>query len=86
MDNIKIYLTDEDGVQTEFDLLGMVTLDDGREFVVLLDEESDYVTIRQLGETGENEVEYLSADEDTIRNVFKLFCEKYKDVYEVEED
>lgn len=86
MDNTKIYLTDEDGVQTEFDFLGMVTLDDGREFVILVDEESDYVTVLQLGETSENEVEYLSADENTIRKVFKLFCEKYKDVYEVEED
>ena len=62
----------------------MVTLDDGCEFVVLVDEESDYVTILQLGKAIEDEVEYLSADEDTIRMVFKLFCEKYKVFYEVD--
>lgn len=86
MDNTKIYLTDEDGVQTEYDFLGMVTLDDGREFIVLVDEKSDYVTILQLGQINENEAEYLSTDEDTIRKVFKQFCEKYKNIYAVEED
>ena len=93
-DNI-ITLTDEDGKESNFELLDLVELDD-EEYVVLLpvaeegEEEEGEVVILKLEDTDEDsdEESYVGVDDEEILNkVFQIFKEKYKDDFNfVDED
>ena len=93
-DNI-ITLTDEDGKESNFELLDLVELDD-EEYVVLLpvaeegEEEEGEVVILKLEDTDEDwdEESYVGVDDEEILNkVFEIFKEKYKDEFNfVDED
>ena len=79
-DNI-ITLTDEDGKESNFELLDLVELDN-EEYVVLLpvdDEESE-----EPDDDSDEETEsYVSVeDEETLTKVFEIFKDKFKNEFD----
>ena len=85
LDNI-IVLNDEEGNEVEFEFLDLIEYE-GEEYVVLLpnDEEdnAEEVVILKLEDTdSEDEESYVSVDdEETLKNVFEIFKEKFKDEF-----
>ena len=89
-DNI-ITLTDEDGKESNFELLDLVELDD-EEYVVLLpvtdegEEDEGEVVILKVEDNDDEDSEeesYVSVeDEDTLNKVFEIFKEKFKDDFD----
>ena len=85
LDNI-IVLNDENGEEIEFEFLDLIEYE-GEEYVVLLpnDEEdnAEEVVILKLEDTdSEDEESYVSVDdEETLKNVFEIFKEKFKDEF-----
>ena len=87
-DNI-ITLTDEEGKESNFELLDLVELDN-EEYVVLLpaegsDEEPGEVVILKVEDTDEDSDEeaYVSVDdEETLNKVFEIFKEKFKNEFD----
>ena len=80
-----ITLTDEDGVDTDYEFLDLIDLED-KEYVVLLpveseDEASDgEVLILEVHPLDEENEEYLGIeDADTLNKVFEVFKERFKD-------
>ena len=89
-DNI-IVLTDEDGVDVEFEFCASVEYE-GSEYVVLLPTEDDdgEVVILQVVEdenaSDEDEVTYIGVDDDEVlQAVFDLFKEQAGDEFDFEE-
>ena len=89
-DNI-IVLTDEDGVDVEFEFCASVEYE-GNEYVVLLPTEDDdgEVAILQVVEdensSDEDEVTYIGVDDDDVlQAVFDLFKEQAGDEFDFEE-
>lgn len=89
-DNI-IVLTDEDGVDVEFEFCASVEYE-GNEYVVLLPTEDDdgEVVILQVVEdenaSDEDEVTYIGVDDDEVlQAVFDLFKEQAGDEFDFEE-
>ena len=89
-DNI-IVLTDEDGVDVEFEFCASVEYE-GNEYVVLLPTEDDdgEVVILQVVEdenaSDEDEVTYVGVDDDDVlQAVFDLFKEQAGDEFDFEE-
>ena len=83
LDNV-VVLTDEDGVDTEFEWLDTVEMDDNQ-YVVLLpmdEEEAEEVVILRLEIDGEEE-NFVSVDsEEEINKVFELFKERNADDFD----
>jgi len=83
LDNV-VVLTDEDGVDTEFEWLDTVEMDDNQ-YVVLLpmdEEEAEEVVILRLEKDGEEE-NFVSVDsEEEINKVFELFKERNADDFD----
>ena len=80
-------LTDENGVETEFEYLDCIELD-GTEYLVLmpLEDEEGQIVILQVEPVDEENENYLSVqDDETLNAVFGIFKEKYKDVLTFEE-
>ena len=91
LDNI-VTLTDDEGNDIKFEFIDLVELD-GEEFVVLLpvieegEEDSGEVVILKVeGDDGEEESYCGVEDEDTLRKVFDIFREKYKDEFDFVDD
>jgi len=93
LDNI-IVLNDEDGKEIQFEFLDLVELD-SEEYVVLLpiaeegeDEEGEVVILKVEDTDSEDEESYVSVeDEETLKKVFEIFKEKFKDEFNfVDED
>ena len=89
-DNI-ITLTDEEGKESNFELLDLVELDD-EEYVVLLpvtvegEEEEGEVVILKVEDNDDedsDEESYVSIeDEEILNKVFEIFKEKFKDDFD----
>lgn len=90
-DNI-ITLTDEDGKESNFELLDLVELDN-EEYVVLLpvdDEESEepgevvILKVEDSDDDSDEETEsYVSVeDEEILNKVFEIFKERFKDDFD----
>ena len=90
-DNI-ITLTDEEGKESNFELLDLVELDN-EEYVVLLpvdDEESEepgevvILKVEDSDDDSDEETEsYVSVeDEETLTKVFKMFKDKFKNEFD----
>lgn len=85
LDNI-IVLNDENGEEIEFEFLDLIEYE-GEEYVVLLpndeDDDAEEVVILKLEDTdSEDEESYVSVDdEETLKNVFEIFKEKFKDEF-----
>mgnify|MGYP004561296353 FL=1 len=81
-------LTDENGVETDFEYLDCIPYQD-KEYLVLLpaDEAETNVVILEVEPVDEENENYLSIqDEDLLNAVYDIFKEKYKDVLTFEEE
>lgn len=75
-------LTDENGVETDFEYLDCIPYQD-KEYLVLLpaDEAETNVVILEVEPVDEENENYLSVqDEDLLNAIYDIFKEKYKDV------
>ena len=75
-------LTDENGVDTEFEYLDCIEYE-GKEYLVLLpaDEAATEIVILEVEPVDEVTENYLSVQDEAILNaVYGIFKEKYKDV------
>lgn len=78
-------LTDENGVDTNFEYLDCIELE-GTEYLVLMPEESNEIVILQVEPVDEEVENYLAVeDEQILDTVFGIFKDKFKDVLEFEE-
>ena len=80
-------LTDENGVDTDFEYLDCID-DEGKEYLVLMpaDEAATDIIILEVEPVDEETENYLSVQDETILNaVYDIFKEKYKDVLTFEE-
>ena len=81
-------LTDENGVDTDFEYLDCIPYQ-GKEYLVLLpaDEAATDVVVLEVEPVDEETENYLSVqDEDLLNAVYDIFKEKYKDVLTFEEE
>ena len=82
-----ITLTDENGVDTEFEYLDVIEYQ-GNEYLILMpvDEESSEIVILLIEPVDEETENYLAVDnEETLEAVFAIFKERYQDVLTFEE-
>ena len=80
-------LTDENGVDTDFEYLDSVDYE-GKEYIVLLpaDAVETEIIILEVEPVDEENENYLSVDDEGVLNaVYNIFKEKYKDVLTFEE-
>jgi uncharacterized protein YrzB (UPF0473 family) len=82
-----ITLTDENGVDTEFEYLDVIEYQ-GSEYLILMpvEDESGEIVILLIEPVDEETENYLAVeDEATLEAVFQLFKERYKDILTFEE-
>lgn len=80
-------LTDENGVDTDFEYLDCIDYE-GKEYLVLMpaDEAATDIIILEVEPVDEETENYLSVQDETILiAVYDIFKEKYKDVLTFEE-
>lgn len=73
-------LTDENGVDTEFEYLDCIEYD-GKEYLCLLpmDEEEPSIVILEVEPVDEETEDYLAVEDEAIANaVYSIFKERYK--------
>ena len=82
-----LMLTDENGVDTEFEYLDCIDYE-GKEYLILLplDDEENGIVILEVEPIDEETENYLSVtDTDILDAVYGIFKEKYKDIIEFED-
>lgn len=82
-----ITLTDENGVDTEFEYMDCIVYEE-KEYMVLLplDDEEAGLVILEIQPVDEETENYVSVDNpDTLNAVYGIFKERYKDVLEFED-
>ena len=82
-----ITLTDENGVETDFEYVDCIEYE-GKEYLILLpaDEESSEVVILEIEPVDEENENYLSVeDESVLAAVYAIFKERFKDVFTFED-
>ena len=75
-------LTDENGVETQFEYMDCIEYE-GKEYLVLLpmDEEDDEIVILEVEPVDEENENYLAVDDEAVlMAVYEIFKEKFKDV------
>jgi uncharacterized protein YrzB (UPF0473 family) len=75
-------LTDENGVETQFDYMDCIVYE-GKEYLVLMpvDEEDDEIVILEVEPVDEENENYLAVDDEAVlMAVYEIFKEKFKDV------
>ena len=75
-------LTDENGVQTQFEYMDCIEYE-GKEYLVLLpmDEEDDEIVILEVEPVDEENENFLAVeDEAVLMAVYEIFKEKFTDV------
>ena len=80
-------LTDENGVDTDFEYLDCIEYE-GKEYLILTpaDEEASEVVILEVEPVDEETENYLSVtDEQLLNAVYGIFKERYKDVLTFED-
>ncbi len=80
-------LTDENGVETDFEYLDCLAYQ-GKEYLVLMpaDEDATEIVILEVEPVDEENENYIAPeDEATLEAVYSLFKEKYQDVLTFEE-
>ena len=80
-------LTDENGVDTEFEYLDCIEYE-GKEYLILMPvgEESGEVIILEVEPVDEENENYLSVNDEGILNaVYDIFKDRYKDVLTFED-
>ena len=83
-----IILNDEKGNPISFEFLDLVEYENNEYVVLLPKDDSEEVIILLVEDDGNSEEESYSSveDEQTLNNVFEIFKEKFKDIYNFEED
>ena len=82
-----ITLTDENGVDTEFEFLDVIEYP-GSEYLILMPaaEESSEIVILLIEPVDEETENYLAVDnEETLEAVFAIFKERYQDILTFED-
>ena len=77
-----LMLTDENGVDTEFEYLDCIEYD-GKEYLVLLplDDEEGAIVILEVEPVDEENENYLAIEDEAILvAVYEIFKDRYKDV------
>ena len=80
-------LTDENGVDVEFEYLDCIDYE-GKEYLVLMpaEEDADELVILEVEPVDEENENYLAVeDEATLNAVYGIFKEKFQDVLEFED-
>lgn len=80
-------LTDENGVETDFEYLDCLTYQD-KEYLILMPamEEATEIVILEVEPVDEENENYLAVeDEDILDAVYGMFKEKYKDILTFED-
>lgn len=80
-------LTDENGVDTEFEYLDCIEYE-GKEYLVLLplDDEENGIVILEVEPVDEETENYLSVTDTAVLDaVYGIFKEKYKDIIDFED-
>ena len=78
-------LTDENGEDMNFEYLDCVEYE-GKEYLVLMPEESNEIVILEIEPVDEENENYLAVDsEETLNAVYGIFKERYKDVLQFED-
>ena len=80
-------LTDENGVDTEFEYLDCIDYE-GKEYLILLplDDEENGIVILEVEPVDEETENYLSVTDTTVLDaVYGIFKEKYKDIIDFED-
>ena len=75
-------LTDENGVETEFEYLDCIEYE-GKEYLVLIpaDEEANEIVILEVEPVDEENENYIAVEnEDILDAVYDIFKERFKDV------
>ena len=82
-----LVLTDENGVDQEFEYLDCIEYE-GKEYLVLIpaEEDANEIVILEIEPVDEETENYLSVEDETILNtVYEMFKEKYSDVLTFED-
>lgn len=82
-----ITLTDENGVDTDFEYLDVIEYQ-GSEYLILMpaDEASSEIVILLIEPVDEETENYLAVEsEETLEAVYELFKERYKDILSFED-
>ena len=78
-------LTDENGVETEFEYLDCIEYE-GKEYLVLLPAESDEIVILAVEPVDEENENYIAVEsEDVLDAVYEIFKARYQDVLQFED-
>ena len=80
-------LTDENGVETQFEYLDCIEYN-GKEYLVLLpaEEDANQIVILEIEPVDEENENYVAVeDENTLDAVYDIFKERYKDVLTFED-
>ena len=78
-------LTDENGVETEFEYLDCIEYE-GKEYLVLLPAESDEIVILEVEPVDEENENYIAVEsEDVLDAVYEIFKARYQDVLQFED-
>ena len=78
-------LTDEHGVETQFEYLDCVEYE-GKEYLVLLPADEDQIVILEIEPVDEENENYLAVDDTEILDaVYNIFKDRYKDVLQFED-
>ena len=80
-------LTDENGVDTEFEYLDCIEYQ-GKEYLILIpvEELSTEIVILEVEPVDEDMENYLAVEDEAVLNaVFAIFKDKYKDVFTFED-
>ena len=77
-------LTDENGEETRFEYLDCIEYE-GKEYLVLLPEESDEIVILEVEPVDEENENYIAVEsEDVLDAVYEIFKARYQDVLQFE--
>ena len=78
-------LTDENGEDINFEYLDCIE-HEGKEYLVLMPEESNEIVILEIEPVDEENENYLAVDDEaTLDAVYGIFKERYKDVLQFED-
>ena len=78
-------LTDENGEDINFEYLDCVEYE-GKEYLVLMPEESNEIVILEIEPVDEENENYLAVDDEaTLETVYGIFKDRYKDVLQFED-
>lgn len=85
-ENDLFVLNDEDGNEIKFEFLDLIDYED-ESYVVLypIENDAEEVVILRVQETEGEQDEYVSVDEKTLKEVYEIFKEKFKDVYDFQD-